>query len=136
MITKEALRPYSFCRLATFVVVLLYSWCSARARAKRAGRVFLSICPLRRTTVFHDTGCLFANGTTFLGNRHGQWKQLHADAPLYELPRCVFGSQLFGSAFIQVPPPATLTLGGVPRFTFGTVNTASCGSTGRPASRM
>ena len=78
-----------------------------------------------------NTGGIFANGKTFLGtNGMDDGNNCTPPAPYTNCPDAYSAQQLFGSGFsaTATTPPA-LTLGGVP-FTFGTVNTASCGSTG------
>ena len=78
-----------------------------------------------------NTGGLFANGVTFLGTTGmDDGNNCTPTAPYTNCPDAYSAQQLFGSTFsATATTPPTLTLGGVP-FTFGTVNTASCGSTG------
>src|ERR1700722_953586 len=78
-----------------------------------------------------NTAGLFANGKTFLGTTGmDDGNNCTPTAPYTNCPDAYSAQQLFGSSFsATATTPPTLTLGGVP-FTFGTVNTASCGSTG------
>lgn len=70
---------------------------------------------------------IFANGTTFLGTAGMDNGNNCTPTPPYtNCPDAYSAQQLFGSTFTT---PPSLTLGGVP-FTFGTVNTVDCGSTG------
>ena len=78
-----------------------------------------------------NTGGIFANGKTFLGTTGMDNGNNCTPTPPYtNCPDAYSAQQLFGSSFsATATTPPTLTLGGVP-FTFGTVNTVSCGSTG------
>ncbi len=74
-----------------------------------------------------NTAGIFANGTTFLGTAGMDNGNNCTPTPPYtNCPDAYSANQLFGANYTE--PPA-LTIAGVP-YTFGTVNTASCGSTG------
>jgi hypothetical protein len=74
-----------------------------------------------------NTAGLFDTGTTFLGTSGMDNGNNCTPTPPYtNCPDAYSANQLFGSSFTN---PPTLTLGGVP-FTFGSANTANCGSTG------
>jgi hypothetical protein len=79
---------------------------------------------------FNNAG-IFLNGVTFLGTTGMDNGNNCTPTPPYSnCPDAYSGQQLFGSSFgSSSPEPPALTLSGVP-YTFGTVNTVSCGSTG------
>ncbi len=128
MITKRKSSPVFFLP-AAFVLALIFLALPAHAQNVQVD--LSSTSALCGGQQCFNVGGIFANGTTFLGTSGMDNGNNCTPTPPYtNCPDAYSAQQLFGSSFstTATTPPA-LTLGGVP-FTFGTVNTVSCGSTG------
>jgi hypothetical protein len=125
MITRGKSASVVFLPIAAFVVALLFL--AAPAHAQNVQVDLSSTSALCGGQQCFNTAGLFATGTTFLGTSGmDNGNNCTPTAPYTNCPDAYSGNQLFGSGFTD---PPTLTLGGVP-FTFGSVNTLNCGSTG------
>jgi len=125
MITKGSSACVVFLSMATVVVALLFL--ATPAQAQNVQVDLSSTSALCGGQQCFNTAGLFANGTTFLGTQGMDNGNNCTPTPPYSnCPDAYSANQLFGSGFTS---PPTLTLGGVP-YTFGPVNTTSCGSTG------
>jgi hypothetical protein len=115
--------------MAAFVIAFLF-W-AMPARAQNVQVDLSSTSALCGGQECFNVAGIFANGTTFQntpGMDNGN--NCTPTPPFTNCPDAYSAQQLFGSAFSPTSTtPPSLTLGGVP-FTFGTVNTVSCGSTG------
>jgi hypothetical protein len=129
MITKTSASSILFLPVAALVLALFFVVAPAHAQNVQVDLSSTSaLCGGHQC--FNASG-LFANGTTFFGTPGMDNGNNCTPTPPYtNCPDAYSANQLFGAAFDPTSAtPPTLTLGGVP-FTFGTVNTASCGSTG------
>lgn len=125
MITRYKSASVVFLAMATFVGVL--GFLATPAQAQNVQVDLSSTSALCGGQQCFNTAGLFNTGTTFLGTSGMDNGNNCTPTPPYSnCPDAYSANQLFGSTFTD---PPTLTLGGVP-FTFGSVNSASCGSTG------
>jgi hypothetical protein len=114
-----------FLPLAAAVIALLFS--AAPALAQNVQVDLSSTSKLCAGQQCFNTAGIFANGTAFLGTSGmDNGNNCTPTPPFTNCPDAYSANQLFGNTFAE---PPTLTLGGVP-YTFGTVNTTNCGSTG------
>jgi hypothetical protein len=129
MTTRGSASSVFFLLAGTLVIVLLML--AAPVHAQNVQVDLSSTSALCGGHECFNVAGLFANGTTFLGTPGmDNGNNCTPTPPFSNCPDAYSAQQLFGSAFTSSSTtPPTLTLGGVP-FTFGTVNTANCGSTG------
>jgi hypothetical protein len=129
MITRVSSSSVFLLPLAVFVVAFLF-W-AMPAQAQNLQVDLSSTSALCGGEQCFNVAGIFANGTTFLGTSGmDDGNNCTPTAPYTNCPDAYSAQQVFGSSYspTQTTLP-TLTIAGVP-FTFGTVNTVSCGSTG------
>lgn len=125
MITRSKNASVVFLSMAALVVALLFL--AAPAHAQNVQVDLSSTSALCGGQECFNRAGIFATGTTFLGTSGMDNGNNCTPTPPYtNCPDAYSGTQLFGAGFTD---PPTLTLGGVP-FTFGSVNSTNCGSTG------
>ena len=129
MVTKEGSASAVFLSIALSMAALVFVllFVAAPAHAQNVQVDLSSTSALCGGQQCFNTAGLFDTGTTFLGTTGMDNGNNCTPTPPYtNCPDAYSANQLFGSSFTN---PPTLTLGGVP-FTFGSANTANCGSTG------
>src|ERR1035438_2316794 len=129
MITTR--NPWSVFFPPVAAIVIAFLFLTMPARAQNVQVDLSSTSALCGGQECFNTAGIFTNGTTFLGTSGMDNGNNCTPTPPYtNCPDAYSAQQLFGTAFsASSTTPPMLTLGSVP-FTFGTVNTASCGSTG------
>ena len=112
-------------------IVIAFLFVTMPARAQNVQVDLSSTSALCGGQECFNTAGIFTNGTTFLGTSGMDNGNNCTPTPPYtNCPDAYSAQQLFRSAFsASSTTPPMLTLSSVP-FTFGTVNTTSCGSTG------
>jgi hypothetical protein len=137
MITKRSSSRMFFLLVAACALSCLFWSTPARAQTTVPGNIQVdlsSTSALCNGQECFNVAGIFADGVNYFGtNGMDGGTECTPPAGFTTCPAAYGAQQLFGAAFdpTATTPPA-LTLAGVP-FTFGTVNTVTCGASGEPA---
>lgn len=131
MITKRNSLAVPFLLLAATLILLSFP---ASAHAQDVQVDLSSTSALCGGGECFNLAGIFADGVEYLGtNGMDGGTECTPPAPFTTCPAAYGAQQLFGSSFsASSTTPPSLTIGGVP-FTFGPVNTVTCGASGEPA---
>jgi len=131
MITKRNSSRMFFLLVAACAISCLF-W-STPARAQNVQVDLSATSALCNSAECFNVAGIFADGVNYFGtNGMDGGTECMPPAGFSTCPAAYGAQQLFGAAFdATATTPPMLTLGGVP-FTFGTVNTVTCGASGEP----